>query len=121
MRIAPSAAPVPHGRWRRRRSGTRRTRRAWPSCWRRFGAGGAAPKDRPGRRPGMLPSAPVSAAAPLASVIVLNWNGEALITECVDSLLAQTDLRLEILVVDNASTDRSVSLIRERYGEKVRL
>lgn len=64
-------------------------------------------------------SAPVSAAAPLASVIVLNWNGEALITECVDSLLAQTYLRLEILVVDNASTDRSVSLIRERYGEKV--
>jgi GT2 family glycosyltransferase len=69
----------------------------------------------------MLPSAPVSAAAPLASVIVLNWNGEALIAECVDSLLAQTYLRLEILVVDNASTDRSVSLIRERYGEKVRL
>jgi GT2 family glycosyltransferase len=55
----------------------------------------------------------------LASVIVLNWNGEALIAECVDSLLAQTYLRLEILVVDNASTDRSVSLIRERYGEKV--
>jgi GT2 family glycosyltransferase len=67
----------------------------------------------------MLPSAPVSAAAPLASVIVLNWNGEALIAECVDSLLTQTYLRLEILVVDNASTDRSVSLIRERYGEKV--
>jgi len=69
----------------------------------------------------MSPSAPVSAAAPLASVIVLNWNGEALIAECVDSLLAQTYPRLEILIVDNASTDRSASLIRERYGEKVRL
>lgn len=58
---------------------------------------------------------------PLASVIVLNWNGEAWLAECVDSLLAQTYPRVEVIVVDNASSDRSVALVRDRYGEKVRL
>lgn len=58
---------------------------------------------------------------PLASVIVLNWNGEALLAECLDSLTLQTYPRVEILVVDNGSTDGSVRLVRERYGDKVRL
>ncbi|MBI3607902.1 MAG: glycosyltransferase family 2 protein [Nitrospirae bacterium] len=58
---------------------------------------------------------------PLASVIVLNWNGEALLAECVDSLLAQTYPRLEVIVVDNASSDRSVAVLGNRYGEKIRL
>ncbi len=60
-------------------------------------------------------------ATPLVSVLVLNWNGEAFVAECLDSLLAQTYPRVELIVVDNASTDRSVPLIRERYGERVRL
>ncbi len=58
---------------------------------------------------------------PVASVIVLNWNGEAWLAECVDSLLAQTYPRVEVIVVDNASSDRSVGLLRDRYGEKVRV
>jgi GT2 family glycosyltransferase len=60
-------------------------------------------------------------AAPLVSILVLNWNGEAFVAECLDSLLAQTYPRVELIVVDNASTDRSVPLIRERYGDRVRL
>ena len=60
-------------------------------------------------------------APPLVSILVLNWNGEAFLSECLDSLLAQTYPRLELIVVDNASTDRSVPLIRERYGDRVRL
>lgn len=61
------------------------------------------------------------AGLPLASVIVLNWNGEAWLAECVDSLLAQTYPRVEVIVVDNASSDRSVGLLRDRYGEKIRV
>jgi GT2 family glycosyltransferase len=55
------------------------------------------------------------------SIIVLNWNGETFLAECVDSLLAQTYPRVEVIVVDNASPDGAVRLIRERYGDKVRL
>ncbi|MEO5657029.1 MAG: glycosyltransferase family 2 protein, partial [Nitrospiria bacterium] len=58
---------------------------------------------------------------PFVSVIVLNWNGEALLAECLDSLTAQTYPRVEILVVDNGSADGSVRLVRERYGDTVRL
>jgi GT2 family glycosyltransferase len=57
----------------------------------------------------------------VVSVIVVNWNGEPYIAECVDSLLAQTYPRTEIIVVDNASTDGSVGLLRNRYGPKIRL
>lgn len=54
---------------------------------------------------------------PLVSVIIPNWNGAALLPACLDSLRAQTYRRLEIIVVDNASTDDSVALVRERYPE----
>jgi GT2 family glycosyltransferase len=57
----------------------------------------------------------------LVSVIVVNWNGEAYLAECVDSLIEQTYPRTEIIVVDNASTDGSVRLLTERYGGKIRL
>jgi GT2 family glycosyltransferase len=58
---------------------------------------------------------------PVVSVIVVNWNGEPYLVECVDSLLAQTYPRTEIIVVDNGSTDGSVGLLRDRYGAKIRL
>jgi GT2 family glycosyltransferase len=58
---------------------------------------------------------------PLVSILALNWNGDAFVAECLDALLAQTYPRVELIVVDNASTDRSVPLIRERYGGRVRL
>ena len=54
---------------------------------------------------------------PLVSVIIPNWNGAGLLPACLDSLRAQTYRRLEIIVVDNASTDHSVTLVREQYPE----
>lgn len=50
-------------------------------------------------------------ATPLVSVIVLNYNGESIIRRCIDSLLAQSYTNFEIIVVDNNSTDRSLSII----------
>ncbi len=54
------------------------------------------------------------AARPRVSVIVLNFNGEKIIARCLDHLLAQTFTDLEILVVDNHSTDGSLAAA-ERY------
>ncbi len=45
------------------------------------------------------------------SVIIPNWNGAHHLPECIDSLLAQTYPQVEIIVVDNASTDNSLSLL----------
>jgi GT2 family glycosyltransferase len=47
-------------------------------------------------------------ASPLVSLIVLNWNGESLIEECVNSLKKLEYANTEIIVVDNASTDSSL-------------
>ena len=57
---------------------------------------------------------------PLISVIVLNWNGIRFLERCLGSLAAQTYASLEIIVVDNASTDGSIDLIREKFP-RVRL
>lgn len=54
---------------------------------------------------------------PLVSVIIPNWNGAMLLPGCLDSLRAQTYPRIEVIVVDNASSDNSVALIREGYPE----
>lgn len=45
--------------------------------------------------------------APLVSAIVPVWNVAGLLPRCLDSLLAQTHPRLEIIVVDDGSTDGS--------------
>lgn len=67
------------------------------------------------------PSSPSRPAAPssfpLVSVIVINWNGARYLPTCLDSLRAQTYPRLEGIVADNASTDGSQALVRERYPE----
>lgn len=45
------------------------------------------------------------------SIIVLNFNGAAILPRCLDALLAQTYASREILVVDNASSDGSDAVL----------
>jgi len=52
---------------------------------------------------------------PLVSVVIVNWNGMKYIGDCLDSILHQTYSRIEIIVVDNASSDGSPELIRKKY------
>lgn len=51
----------------------------------------------------------------MISLIVVNYNGEDLIRRCLESLLKQTYEDREIIVVDNASHDNSVSLVRREF------
>jgi GT2 family glycosyltransferase len=53
--------------------------------------------------------------APLISVVILNWNGIKVLEQCLSSLKGQTYVPLEIIVVDNASTDGSVDVVREEF------
>ncbi len=52
---------------------------------------------------------------PLVSVVIVNWNGLKYIRECLDSILKQTYSPLEIILVDNASSDGSADLVRKEY------
>lgn len=47
---------------------------------------------------------------PLLSVIVPFYNAELYLPECIDSIRNQTYSNLEIILVDNASTDNSASI-----------
>ncbi len=49
------------------------------------------------------------------TVAVCNFQGEQHLPPCLEALLAQTLPADEILVVDNASTDASERLVRERF------
>lgn len=56
-----------------------------------------------------------SGNGPRVAVIIPNFNGEAHLSECLDSLTAQTLTDFETIVVDNGSTDGSRCLVRDRY------
>jgi GT2 family glycosyltransferase len=58
---------------------------------------------------------------PLVSVIVANHNRAALLEECLSSLLEQSYPQLEILVVDNGSTDSSCNLVASLKDDRVHL
>lgn len=53
---------------------------------------------------------------PLVSVIIVNWNGQHLLDECLGSLLAQRFQDFEIILVDNGSQDNSAEFVRDRYS-----
>jgi GT2 family glycosyltransferase len=53
----------------------------------------------------------------LVSAIIITHNGQDHVGECLDSLFGQTYRDLEVIVVDNASTDRTAELIVEKYPE----
>ncbi|MBX3025567.1 glycosyltransferase family 2 protein [bacterium] len=55
------------------------------------------------------------------SVLVVNWNGREHLAVCLDSLRAQTLPGVEIILVDNGSTDDSLTFVRARYGAAVRI
>src|SRR5207344_1307661 len=46
---------------------------------------------------------------------ILNWNGIALIGDCLRSVACQTYADFETLVVDNGSTDGSVELVAREF------
>ncbi|MDQ6967183.1 MAG: glycosyltransferase family 2 protein [Mariprofundaceae bacterium] len=46
------------------------------------------------------------------SVIIVNWNGEKFLERCLAALMRQTIQPHEIILVDNASSDRSVEIVR---------
>ena len=51
--------------------------------------------------------------------VVVTYNRKELLKECIDSLVNQTYKNLEILVVDNASTDGTEDFIRELNNSQI--
>jgi GT2 family glycosyltransferase len=49
------------------------------------------------------------------SIIVVNWNGQRLLSGCLGSLSRQTYTNREIILVDNGSADSSVRYVKEKF------
>jgi GT2 family glycosyltransferase len=50
--------------------------------------------------------------SPLISIVIPSHNGSGYLENCLRSLLAQTYPKTEIVVVDNASDDKSTEMVR---------
>lgn len=59
--------------------------------------------------------------APLISVIVPNYNGGKYISRCINSILTQSATNLEIIVVDDHSSDNSIQVLESSFGRERRL
>ncbi len=57
---------------------------------------------------------------PLVTVIVPSYNHEQYVSQAIESVVSQTYQNIEIIVIDDGSTDRSVQMIN-RLAEKYRL
>ena len=53
----------------------------------------------------------------LVSIIVLNYNAGNLLLNCIESLKKSSYQNIEILVVDNISSDGSQTKCKEKYPE----
>lgn len=51
----------------------------------------------------------------LVNIFVLNWNGKKIILDCLHSLDKVTYSNVNIVLIDNGSTDGSVNLIKEEF------
>jgi GT2 family glycosyltransferase len=58
---------------------------------------------------------------PRVTAVVLNYNGEKIISACVDSLLKSSYKNLDVVIFDNGSTDKSLTLLKKKYGKNNRV
>ncbi|OPX70058.1 MAG: Glycosyltransferase AglE [Methanoregulaceae archaeon PtaB.Bin056] len=59
----------------------------------------------------------MTSAGPEVSVVIVNYNGERFLEECLDSLRAQAYTDFEVILVDNHSSDRSIEIVGQGYPE----
>jgi glycosyltransferase involved in cell wall biosynthesis len=58
---------------------------------------------------------------PLLSVVIPTWNRARLVRDAINSVLAQREGEVEVIVVDDASTDSTAELLADEFGERTRV
>jgi glycosyltransferase involved in cell wall biosynthesis len=59
--------------------------------------------------------------SPLVTVVIPSFNHRRFIIQAVESVLAQTHTHLELIVIDDGSSDDTVDALRARYGQDARV
>lgn len=55
----------------------------------------------------------------LVSVITINRNGIKFLDGCIESVKKQSYKKIEIILIDNASTDESISIVQNNHKEVI--
>ena len=53
--------------------------------------------------------------AGLTSIIIVNYNGKHLLSSCLEAVFSQSHQALEVIVVDNGSSDGSVAFLQKQF------
>lgn len=56
-------------------------------------------------------------ATPDVAILVVNWNTCGFLAECLQSIQDSNGLSIQTVIVDNASTDGSAEMVRERFPQ----
>jgi glycosyltransferase involved in cell wall biosynthesis len=59
--------------------------------------------------------------APVLSVVIPTWNRARLVCEAIESAFAQRPGAVEVIVVDDESTDNTQEALAERFGSSIKL
>lgn len=62
----------------------------------------------------------ITQPAPLVSIVLPTFNREKMVAQAIDSVLGQTYLNFELIVVDDGSTDATPAVLAG-YGDRVRV
>lgn len=58
---------------------------------------------------------------PLLSVVIPTWNRAHIVCEAIESALYQRAGKVEVIVVDDCSTDGTVDLVKKTFGSRVQV
>ena len=57
----------------------------------------------------------------LVSVIMPAYNAQEYIFESIQSVLNQSSVNIELIIIDDASTDDTVSIVKKNYSNDLRV
>ena len=57
---------------------------------------------------------------PELSVIIVNYNSGTYAIDCINALFLQIDIQFEVIVVDNASNDKSAELLINNFVDRIK-
>jgi glycosyltransferase involved in cell wall biosynthesis len=68
-----------------------------------------------------MDSIPSKSAQPLVSIVTPVYNGAEYLSECIESILAQTYHNWDLTIVDNCSTDETPEIVRRYAAQDCRI
>jgi len=57
----------------------------------------------------------------MISIVIVTHNRINLIQQCIESIIAQSQNKYEIIVIDNYSSDKTTDILKNKYGNELKI